>query len=112
MNIYSLDESELSRLGRSFDQLMREIHGRIIGDDGHGDWITGPQVFREIYSRLGWHWAVRFSQWPLVRHAVAVGYQVFAKFRYRSAMKRWARNQANSCAEKSCLASPSSPSKL
>ena len=42
------------------DQLMREIHGRVVG----GPYVTGVEVFRQIYQRVGWGAVVGPTRWP------------------------------------------------
>ena len=75
-------------LDKSLDELHREIHGR----DASGNWVTGVEVFREIYSRVGFVRLTKLSKIPVLSHLLDAGYNIFAKIRYRSAMKRLAAN--------------------
>ena len=59
------------------DELMATIHARL----PDGSFVTGPEVFRQIYQRLGYSRAVRWSRWPIVRSLLAVGYEIFARIR-------------------------------
>jgi predicted DCC family thiol-disulfide oxidoreductase YuxK len=74
--------------GKSLDELMRQIHGRL----PNGDLVTGPDVFRQIYGRLGFQTLVSVSAWPLVRQLIDAGYWVFAALRYRHALHRMRRS--------------------
>ena len=71
-------------LGKELDELMRSIHGR----DETGQWFMGPDVFRELYARVGFGGAVKFSRLPVVGHLVSLGYRIFAYFRYKAALRR------------------------
>lgn len=68
----------------SRDQLMRAIHGRGPG----GEVRTGVDVFREIYSRLGWRRLVGFSRLPVIRGLLDWVYRGFAWLRYHHALRR------------------------
>ncbi len=77
-----------SDTGRTLDQLMREIHGRY----ADGQLVIGVDVFREIYSRLGFGWLVKPTNLPGVGLLMDRAYHLFAKLRYRSALKRYNKN--------------------
>ena len=66
-----------ARPGRSFDELMGEIHGRL----PDGTWITGVEVFRRLYGAVGFRWLVAVSRWPGVRPALDAAYRLFARHR-------------------------------
>lgn len=63
--------------GRSFDELMREIHGRI----PDGTVIHGVEVFRRLYSAVGFGWLVSLSRLPGVSQLLGAGYRLFARNR-------------------------------
>jgi len=63
---------------------MREIHGR----HADGTFVIGVEVFREIYTRIGWGKLVLPTRVPGVSWILDRFYNFFAKLRYRSAMKR------------------------
>lgn len=64
--------------------LMREIHGRL----PNGQYVTGVEVFRQIYDRIGFRFLVAPTRWPLVSHCLAGMYQVFAWLRFHHALRR------------------------
>ncbi len=72
---------------KSLLDLSREIHGR----NPDGAFVTGVDVFREIYSRIGFGWLVTVSRLPILRQMLDVAYHVFAKLRFRHAMFRMKR---------------------
>ena len=74
--------------GKSLDELMREIHGRF----GDGELLVGVDVFRAIYSRLGFGWLVKLTKLPVIGWVMDRGYDFFARLRYRSALKRYNKN--------------------
>lgn len=65
--------------GRSLTQLMDRIHGRL----PDGSIIEGVEVFRRLYSAVGWRWPVAVSRWPVVRYALDAAYSLFARNRLR-----------------------------
>ena len=68
-------------------KLMKEIHGRA----PNGSYVTGVEVFRQIYSRIGFESAVKFSRLPLVGNVLDWSYYFFAKVRFWSAKRRMTR---------------------
>lgn len=68
-----------SAIGRSMDELMEEIQGRL----PDGRFISGVEVFRRLYSAVGLSWAVAPTRLPGVSHALDLGYRLFAKNRLR-----------------------------
>lgn len=76
-------------VGKSLDTLMREIHGR----HSDGSWVVGVEVFREIYSRVGFARLASISRWPIVRSLLNVGYRCFAWPRYQLALRRMRKAQ-------------------
>jgi len=73
--------------GKGVDELMKEIHGRY----ADGTYVTGVEVFREIYSRLGFGWLVAPTRLPILRHVLDLAYRLFAHLRYRHALRRMNR---------------------
>jgi predicted DCC family thiol-disulfide oxidoreductase YuxK len=65
--------------GTDLDTLMAEIHGRL----PDGRWIHGVEVFRQLYSAVGFDCLVAISRLPLISHAVRIAYRLFAKNRLR-----------------------------
>ncbi|QEG40832.1 thiol-disulfide oxidoreductase DCC family protein [Roseimaritima ulvae] len=60
-------------------QFMDEIHGRL----PDGQWIIGVEVFRQLYSAVGFGPLIWPTRLPGISHALNFGYHVFAKNRLR-----------------------------
>jgi len=88
-------------IGKTLDELMREIHGRY----ADGSIVIGVEVFREIYGRLGFGFLVKPTRWTIIRWPMDLAYRVFAGIRYRAALKRYNKG---SC-ELPVAAFPNSP---
>ncbi len=58
---------------------MAEMHGRL----PDGTWVTGVEVFRRLYTAVGFGSAVWFTRLPIIRQILDLGYRVFAKNRLR-----------------------------
>ncbi len=71
---FSVDE-----IGISFEQLMSEIYGRL----ADGTIVKGVEVFRRLYSAVGFSWVVAITRFPVVSHLLIIGYRIFAKNRLR-----------------------------
>ncbi len=71
---FSADE-----LGIDHATLMARIHGRL----PDGTMIEGVEVFRQLYSAVGWTWPVAMSRLPGVRGMLDAAYHVFARNRLR-----------------------------
>lgn len=65
--------------GKTQSELMAKIQGRL----SDGQWIEGVEVFRQLYSQVGFRWLVGVTRLPLFSHALDWGYQIFAKNRLR-----------------------------
>lgn len=74
----NFDESDT---GRSYEQLMAEIHGRL----PDGSWVTGVEVFRQLYSLVGFGWLVAATRLPGITGILDWAYQIFARYRLRIA---------------------------
>jgi predicted DCC family thiol-disulfide oxidoreductase YuxK len=68
-----------SSVGRTQEELMAKIHGRLPS----GDLVEGVEVFRQLYTAVGFGPLVSLTRLPGVRHALDVGYRLFAKNRLR-----------------------------
>lgn len=66
-------------LGKSREELMAEIHGRL----PDGTWLKGVEVFRRLYSAVGFRTAVWISRLPGISQVLDLGYAVFARNRLR-----------------------------
>jgi predicted DCC family thiol-disulfide oxidoreductase YuxK len=71
------DVAAVTASGIPFDQLMAEIHGRL----PDGSWIRGVEVFRRMYTAVGWTWLVHPTRWPGLRQSLDWAYRVFARNR-------------------------------
>ena len=94
------DDFSESTSGRSFEQLMAEIHGR----KSDGEWLVGVDVFRRLYEAIGWSWIVAPTRWPVLRSICDVGYRWFARNRLRLTGRRTAATSSISdqaCTERS-----------
>ena len=65
--------------GISNEALMARIHARL----PDGTFVEGVEVFRLVYTVLGFRRSVAVSRWPVVRHVLAGMYRVFARYRPR-----------------------------
>ena len=61
------------------DELMAEMHGRL----PDGRWVTGVEVFRQLYSNAGFGPIVRLTRLPIIKQLLNGGYFLFAKYRIR-----------------------------
>ena len=58
---------------------MDEIQGRL----PDGNWITGVEVFRRLYTAVGFGPLVALTRLPGISHGLDAGYRVFARNRLR-----------------------------
>lgn len=65
--------------GKTMDDFMNEIRGRFPS----GEWIVGVEVFRQLYSAVGFKLFVWPSRMPGVSHLLDLSYRIFAKHRLR-----------------------------
>lgn len=70
---------DAARYGRTFEQLMGEIHG--VRSDG--TLVTGVEVFRLAYGAVGWGWVLAPTAWPGLRWVSDRLYVWFAENRLR-----------------------------
>lgn len=66
-------------IGRSHDELMAEIHGRL----PDGSVIKGVEVFRQLYKAVGFGPVVALTRLPGISGMLNAGYWLFAKNRLR-----------------------------
>lgn len=72
-------EFNASSFGRTQDELMSEMHGRL----PDGTWVTGVEVFRRLYSAVGFGPIVWLTRLLVIRQCLDLGYYFFAKYRLR-----------------------------
>lgn len=77
-NIAAADFSAAS-VGKTQKELTAEMHGRT----ADGRWVTGIEVFRQLYSAVGFGPVVWLTRLPIIKQALSIGYFVFAKHRLR-----------------------------
>lgn len=65
--------------GRTWDELMARIHGRL----PNGELVEGVEVFRRLYSAVGFGPLVALTRLPGIRHLLDAAYHLFAKNRLR-----------------------------
>lgn len=65
--------------GKTYDELMAKICGRL----PDGTWITGVEVFRRLYSAIGFGPLVMLTRLPIISQIMDLGYIIFAKNRLR-----------------------------
>jgi len=70
---------DASQFDRSHVEFMATIQGRL----PNGQWITGVEVFRQLYAAVGFTRLVRMSRMRPVNWVLNHAYQIFAKHRLR-----------------------------
>jgi predicted DCC family thiol-disulfide oxidoreductase YuxK len=73
------EDFETSDYGISHQQLMAEIHARL----PDGTWINGVEVFRRLYSAVGFRWLIPFTRLPGISCGLELGYRFFARNRLK-----------------------------
>jgi len=63
----------------AWQTLMDRIHGKL----PDGTMIEGVEVFRRLYTAVGFGWIVAVTRWPGISHLLDWGYKVFAKNRLK-----------------------------
>jgi predicted DCC family thiol-disulfide oxidoreductase YuxK len=66
-------------VGRTQEQLMARIHARL----PNGDLIDGAEVFRQLYTAVGFGALVALSRWPGLAQLTELAYTLFARNRLR-----------------------------
>ena len=75
----SLPDFDPAPLGRTFEQMMDRMHGRL----PDGTLIEGVEVFRQLYAAVGFRRLVAISRWFGIRHSLDLMYRFFARYRLR-----------------------------
>lgn len=65
--------------GKTYEDLMARIQGRL----PDGTWIEGVEVFRRLYSVVGFGPVVWVTRLPGISHLMSLGYRLFARNRLR-----------------------------
>ncbi len=66
-------------LNTTYETLMAQIHGR----RSDGTWVTGVDVFRELYAAVGLGFVSACTRLPGIRQLLDVVYAWFARHRLR-----------------------------
>lgn len=64
-------------VGLTRDALMAQMHGRL----PCGTWVTGVEVFRQMYAAVGYGSLARLTRLPIISQLLDLGYSVFARYR-------------------------------
>ena len=72
-------EFSAESIGTTQASLMARIHGRL----PDGTWIEGVEVFRRLYTAVGFRWLVWPTRLPGISHLMDVGYRLFARNRLK-----------------------------
>ncbi len=78
-DIAAPDFNAKSATGKTQDELMAEIYGRLPS----GEMVTGMEVFRQLYGAVGLGFLFAPTAWPVVSPAFDKAYKLFAKNRLR-----------------------------
>ncbi len=70
---------DASAYGLTHEDFMAQIRGRVPG----GPLITGVEVFRQLYTAVGFGWLVSVTRLPGLRWLLDRGYRWFARHRLR-----------------------------
>lgn len=68
-----------STLGTDYASLMSRIQGRL----PDGSWIEGVEVFRRLYTAVGFGPLIAVTRIPGISHAMNAAYTLFAKNRLK-----------------------------
>lgn len=83
-----------SRYGLTHD----EVNGRIYAQRADGTMVSGVEVFRQAYARVGRGWMLKWTAWPGARPVVDAAYRWFAHNRHWLTGRK---DCATACAAKS-----------
>ncbi len=73
------DAFDSAGVGKTMDQLMAEIHGRL----PDGSVICGVEVFRRLYAAVGFRRLTALTRLSGISNLLNVGYRLFAKNRLK-----------------------------
>ena len=72
-------EFQPESIGKTYEVLMDQIHGRL----PNGTLIHGVEVFRRLYSAVGFGPLVGLSRLPVISQVMDLGYVLFARNRLK-----------------------------
>lgn len=70
---------DASAFGMTHDDFMKEIRGRLPG----GEFISGVEVFRRLYTAVGFGWVIKATRWPGISWCLDRAYSLFARNRLK-----------------------------
>jgi predicted DCC family thiol-disulfide oxidoreductase YuxK len=70
---------DAAAFGLALEDFMSEIHARL----PDGTWVRGVEVFRQLYTIVGWSRVVWLTRLPIIAGGLERGYRVFARNRLR-----------------------------
>ncbi len=65
--------------GKTLAEFEAEIHGRL----ADGTWIIGVEVFRQLYSAVGFAFLMPITRLPIIESLLDWAYDIFARNRLR-----------------------------
>ncbi|WP_432797548.1 thiol-disulfide oxidoreductase DCC family protein [Poriferisphaera sp. WC338] len=74
----SAPDFDPTQFGRTPEELDARIHAFL----PDGTYITGMEVFRQLYDRIGLGWTVSWTRLPVVRPIANRAYDLFARNRH------------------------------
>jgi predicted DCC family thiol-disulfide oxidoreductase YuxK len=95
---------DASKFGRSQQEFMATIQGRL----ADGTWISGVEVFRNLYAAVGFTRLVRISRFRPLAWILDLSYAFFAKHRLRLT----GRCASNACSIPAAVANTNESSQL
>lgn len=75
----SEEKFEFDKYNKTYSLLMSEIHAL----KSDGTWLTGMEVFREVYSLTKFRYLVKLTRLPLIKQIFNICYSIFAKNRLK-----------------------------
>ncbi len=66
-----------------YDKSMKEFMDEIQGRRADGSWITGVEVFRQLYGAIGLWPVMGVTRIPGISHVLELGYRFFARNRLK-----------------------------
>ena len=70
---------DAAQYGMTRADFMAQIHGRL----PNGEFVSGVEVFRQLYSAVGFRWVVALTRLPGLSWLLDVAYTAFARNRLR-----------------------------
>lgn len=68
---------------QTYGRTLQSFMTRIAGRSPDGTWLDGVEVFRQLYSAIGWRRVVAVTRVPGISHVLELAYTLFARNRLR-----------------------------